>query len=67
LTEEQQQQELEDFQIRVTGIEEHEDGDATVYLDMTATTKAALIEYAFVSLLKKCIQNDTSSDANLAP
>lgn len=41
------------FKIKITDYVEHEDGSATMHLDMCTEAQAMLIEAGLISLLKK--------------
>lgn len=45
--------------IKVTEIEEHEDGSATMQLELDPETYAAIFNVGFVYLIRKGIDNDT--------
>ena len=45
--------------IKITKIEEHEDGSATLQLDLDSETFAAIFNVGFVHLIMKGINNDT--------
>jgi len=45
--------------IKITDIEEHEDGSATLQLDLDSDTYAAIFNVGFVYLIRKGIDNDT--------
>ena len=44
--------------IRITDIEEHEDGSATLQLDLDSETFAAIFNVGFVHLIMKGIESD---------
>ena len=44
--------------IKITDIEEHEDGSATVKLDLDPDTYAAIFNVGFIHLIRKGIDND---------
>ena len=45
--------------IKVTEIEEHEDGSVTMQLELDPETYAAIFNVGFVYLIRKGIDNDT--------
>jgi hypothetical protein len=45
--------------IRITNIEDHEDGSATMQLDLDPETYAAIFNVGFIYLIQKGIDNDT--------
>ena len=45
--------------IRITDIEDHEDGSATMQLDLDPETYAAIFNVGFIYLIQKGINNDT--------
>ena len=45
--------------IKITEIEEHEDGSATMQLDLDPETYAAIFNVGFIYLIQKGIDNDT--------
>ena len=45
--------------IKITEIEEHEDGSATLKLDLDSETFAAIFNVGFIYLIQKGIDNDT--------
>jgi hypothetical protein len=45
--------------IKVTDIEDHEDGSATLQLELDPETYAAIFNVGFVYLIRKGIDNDT--------
>lgn len=47
----------ENYCIKVSEFVEHEDGSATVNIEMDNVTKEALLEFAFIELLKKSISS----------
>tara|TARA_R100001244_G_scaffold105948_1_gene78568 strand:+ start:491 stop:670 length:180 start_codon:yes stop_codon:yes gene_type:complete len=44
--------------IKITDIDEHEDGSATVQLDLDPDTYAAIFNVGFIHLIRKGIDND---------
>jgi hypothetical protein len=44
--------------IKVTGIVDHEDGSATVTLDLSPETYHKIFEYGFLKLITKGMDND---------
>ena len=44
--------------IKITDIDEHEDGSATVQLDLDPDTYAAIFNVGFIYLIRKGIDND---------
>lgn len=44
--------------IKITDIDEHEDGSATVQLDLDPETYAAIFNMGFIHLIRKGIDND---------
>ena len=44
--------------IKITDIDEHEDGSATVKLDLDPDTYAAIFNVGFIHLIRKGIDND---------
>ena len=44
--------------IKITEIEEHEDGSATLQLDLDPETFAGIFNAGFIHLLKKGMEND---------
>ena len=44
--------------IKITDIDEHEDGSATVQLDLDPDTYAAIFNVGFVQLIMKGIESD---------
>ena len=44
--------------IKITDIDEHEDGSATVQLDLDPETYAAIFNVGFIHLIRKGIDND---------
>jgi hypothetical protein len=44
--------------IKITDIEEHEDGSATLQLDLDSETFAAIFSVGFVHLIMKGIESD---------
>ena len=44
--------------IKITDIDEHEDGSATVQLDIDPDTYAAIFNVGFIHLIRKGIDND---------
>ena len=47
--------------IKITDIEEHEDGSATLQLDLDPDTYAAIFNVGFIYLIQKGIDNDTDT------
>ena len=47
--------------IKIETIEEHEDGSATLTLDMNAETYHKIFEYGFVQLIMKGMEVDVSN------
>ncbi len=47
--------------IKITEIEEHEDGSATLQLDLDAETFAGIFNVGFIHLLKKGMKKDVYS------
>jgi hypothetical protein len=45
--------------IKITDIEDHEDGSATLQLDLDPDTYAAIFNVGFIYLIQKGIDNDT--------
>jgi|TARA_E500000318_G_scaffold17454_1_gene17721 hypothetical protein len=45
------------FEIKVTDIVEHEDGSATMHLEMDSEAKSLLIEAGIVNLLEQYLEN----------
>ena len=45
--------------IKITDIEDHEDGSATLQLELDPETYAAIFNVGFVYLIRKGIDNDT--------
>ena len=45
--------------IKITDIEDHEDGSATLQLDLDSDTYAAIFNVGFIYLIQKGIDNDT--------
>jgi len=45
--------------IKITEIEDHEDGSATMQLDLDPETYAAIFNVGFIYLIQKGIDNDT--------
>ena len=45
--------------IKITEIEDHEDGSATMQLDLDPETDAAIFNVGFIHLIQKGIDNDT--------
>jgi len=45
--------------IKITEIEDHEDGSATMQLDLDPETYAAIFNVGFIHLIQKGIDNDT--------
>ena len=45
--------------IKITEIEDHEDGSATLQLELDPETYAAIFNVGFVYLIRKGIDNDT--------
>ena len=45
--------------IKITDIEDHEDGSATLKLELDPETYAAIFNVGFVYLIRKGIDNDT--------
>ena len=45
--------------IKITEIEDHEDGSATMQLDLDPETYAAIFNVGFIYLIQKGINNDT--------
>ena len=45
--------------IKITDIEDHEDGSATLQLDLDPETYAAIFNVGFIYLIQKGIDNDT--------
>ena len=45
--------------IKITNIEDHEDGSATLQLDLDPETYAAIFNVGFIYLIQKGIDNDT--------
>ena len=45
--------------IKITDIEDHEDGSATLQLDLDPETYAAIFNVGFIYLIQKGINNDT--------
>ena len=45
--------------IKITNIEDHEDGSATMQLDLDPETYAAIFNVGFIYLIQKGIDNDT--------
>ena len=45
--------------IKITEIEDHEDGSATMQLDLDPETYAAIPNVGFIYLIQKGIDNDT--------
>lgn len=52
----------ENFSIKVSDFVEHEDGSATLNIEMDNVTKETLLEFAFIELLKKSIAVEEESD-----
>ena len=50
--------------MKVTHFEEHEDGTATVHLDMELEEQAKLIELGFITALKNYIDSVEESDSD---
>ncbi len=48
--------------IQITNVIEHDDGTATVNLDMDAESHRGLVEFAFVEMLKRAIDNQKKDD-----
>lgn len=48
--------------IEVVSMDEHEDGSATLQVDMDEETKNLLINIGFETLIRKALENETSSD-----
>ena len=44
--------------IRITDIEEHEDGSATLQLDLDPETYAAIFNVGFIHLIQKGMESD---------
>jgi len=47
--------------IKITDIEDHEDGSATLQLDLDPDTYAAIFNVGFIYLIQKGIDNDTDT------
>ena len=45
-------------EIKITEVEEHEDGSATLELELDPETYAAIFNVGFVSLIRKGIESD---------
>jgi hypothetical protein len=50
--------------IKVETITDHDDGSATLTLDLDAETYQKIFEYGFVQLVMKGIESEESSDDN---
>ena len=50
--------------IKVTGIVDHEDGSATLTLDMTPDTYHKIFEYGFIKLIMKGIEAEGEKDGH---
>ena len=50
------------MEIEVVTIDEHEDGSATLQVDMDEETKDLLINVGFETLIRKALENETSSN-----
>jgi len=48
--------------IDVISIDEHEDGSATLQVDMDEETKDLLINIGFETLIRKALEHETSSN-----
>ena len=48
--------------INVVAIDEHEDGSATLKVDMDEETKDLLINIGFETLIRKALEHETSSN-----
>jgi len=48
--------------IKIETITDHEDGTATLTLDLTAKTYHKIFEYGFVQLIKKGIESEEQSN-----
>ena len=48
--------------IKIETITDHEDGSATLTLDLTAETYHKIFEYGFVKLIKKGIESEEQSN-----
>jgi len=48
--------------IKIETITDHEDGTATLTLDLTAETYHKIFEYGFVKLIKKGIESEEQSN-----
>jgi hypothetical protein len=48
--------------VEVVSIDEHEDGSATLQVDMDEETKAMLINIGFETLIRKAMEHETSSN-----
>jgi hypothetical protein len=48
--------------IEVVSMEEHEDGSATLQVDMDEETKEYLINLGFETLIRKAMEHETSSN-----
>ena len=48
--------------IEVVSIDEHEDGSATLQVDMDEKTKDLLINIGFETLIRKVLEHETSSN-----
>jgi hypothetical protein len=50
--------------IKIETIEDHDDGSATLTLDLNAETYHKIFEYGFIKLIMKGIESEESSDDN---
>ncbi len=44
--------------IKIIEVDEHEDGSATVHMDLDSETYADIFSYGFVALVRKAMEND---------
>jgi hypothetical protein len=51
-----------DMTIEVVSIDEHEEGSATLQVNMDEETKDLLINIGFETLIRKALENETSSN-----